>query len=620
MKKIAVIVAAGVGSRMGLDIPKQFVRIPIEYNGEIIEDKEVLTYTLEAFEKHNLIDEIVVVTLDEYREHVLKEANDNNITKLRKIVSGGSTVQESIRNGVFSLEGFAKDDDVIIIHDGVRPIVDADVLTDVINVCIEKGNSISTLPYNEQMCIVDGDDKSVTDKYIIRDNLRRVSTPQAYRFDDLDKSYHIAFEKKIGIYPPAYTNNMMIDLGYKLNIAMGSEKNIKLTTPDDITTFKSFKIREYEKRQQKNKNISLDYENNIISENIKDLLDIDEYREEVEKYSKYNIDWDLLRDKSILISGATGMIGKCLIDILMYKNANDNLNCKIIALGRNKEKALDRFERYFNNENFIFVESDINKRIDVDENHVDYILHAASSTHPLQYSNYPIETITANVIGTYNLLKLAVDKEAKRFLFASSVEVYGENKNDVERFDEKYLGYIDCNTLRAGYPESKRTGEALCQAFIKQKNIDAVIARLSRVFGPTMLMNDSKAASQFIKNSINNEDIVLKSEGLQEFSYSYVFDAVIGMMICLTKGKCGEAYNVSDEKFDIKLKDFAKACADASNKKVIFDLPSETEKAGYSTATKALLDSSKINELGYNPEDDFNSSLNKTIRILKKIN
>lgn len=349
------------------------------------------------------------------------------------------------------------------------------------------------------------------------------------------------------------------------------------------------------------------------------LLEIEEYKKQIEQYANYNIDWNLLKNKSFLISGATGMIGKCLIDIIMYKNENDNLNCTIIALGRNKEKASNRLGEYFNNNNFKFIESDINKSIDVEDEKIDYILHAASSTHPLQYSGDPIGTITANVMGTYNLLELGAQKNIDRFLFASSVEIYGENRGDIDKFDENYLGYINCNTLRAGYPESKRTGETLCQAFIKQKNMDVVIARLSRVFGPTMLMSDSKASSQFIKNGINEEDIVLKSEGLQNYSYSYVFDAVMGLLICLTKGKCGEAYNIADDKFDIKLKDFAKACADTVNKKVIFDLPDETERAGYSTATKALLNATKIKEIGYFVEQGFNDRIEDTIKILKKI-
>lgn len=347
------------------------------------------------------------------------------------------------------------------------------------------------------------------------------------------------------------------------------------------------------------------------------IIRIEEYKKDLKTYAD-KIDLSLLKNKTFLISGATGMIGKCLIDLIMYKNKNEKLNCKIIALGRNKKKALKRFNYYILNKNFRIIECDINKEIDIKDD-VDYILHAASSTHPLQYSSDPIGTITANVLGTYNLLTLGSEKNIDRFLFASSVEIYGENKGDTEKFDENYLGYIDCNTLRAGYPESKRTGEALCQAFIKQNSLDVVIARLSRIFGPTMLMSDSKASSQFIKNGINGEDIVLKSEGLQEYSYTYVFDAVMALLICLTKGVNGEAYNISDQKFDIKLKDFASICAGENGKKVIFDLPSKEESAGYSKATKAILDSTKINELGFNVETNIENRIKDTIKILKKV-
>lgn len=197
------------------------------------------------------------------------------------------------------------------------------------------------------------------------------------------------------------------------------------------------------------------------------INNVEEYVNTINKYSNYDINWNYLKNKTFLITGATGMIGKCLIDIIMNKNIKEDLNCTIIAVGRNKEKAKERLGMYFDNKNFMFVESDINKSINIDIDNIDYILHAASATHPLQYSSDPIGTITANVIGLYNLLELAKEKNNKRFIFASSVEIYGENRKDIEKFDENYLGYIDCNTLRAGYPESKRVGEALCQAYIK---------------------------------------------------------------------------------------------------------------------------------------------------------
>lgn len=350
------------------------------------------------------------------------------------------------------------------------------------------------------------------------------------------------------------------------------------------------------------------------------INEVELYNEEIKKYASKDIDWEKLRDKTFLITGATGLIGKFLIDVIMYKNDTDNLNCKIIALGRNESKAKERFANCFNSNLFKFYETDINETITIEEEKLDYILHAASSTHPLQYSNYPISTITANVIGTKNILDLAVKTNASRVLFASSVEIYGENRGDVDAFDESYLGYINCNTLRAGYPESKRTGEALCQAYIKEKGLDIVIPRLSRIFGPTILSTDSKALSQFINKAVNNEDIVLKSEGNQYFSYTYVGDAVTALLYTLFYGINGEAYNVSDTTYDITLKDLASTIAKQVGKEVIFDLPTEEERKGYSTATKAIMVSDKIKKLGWTVEESLDKTLNTTINILKQLN
>ena len=203
-------------------------------------DKPVLIYTLEGFQKHPQIDAIEVVCIDGWHDVLRAYAKQFNITKLKWIVSGGASGQESIRNGVFHLEGKASDDDIIVIHDGIRPLVDASVLTDVLLKAKEFGNAVTSMPYNEQIFIVDKDNETTTTRYIPRETLRRVSTPQAYRFDILDKRYHEAFEKKIGIYGSSYTNTMMVELGETLHFASGSDKNIKLTTKDDLELFKAY--------------------------------------------------------------------------------------------------------------------------------------------------------------------------------------------------------------------------------------------------------------------------------------------------------------------------------------------------------------------------------------------
>ena len=231
MSNIAIIIAGGSGHRMGQDIPKQFINIY---------DKPILIYTLEGFQKHPQIDAIEVVCIDGWHDVLRAYAKQFNITKLKWIVSGGSTGQESIRNGVYNLERYAKDNDIVVIHDGIRPLVDDSVLTDVLVKAAKFGNAVTSMPYNEQIFVIDENDSSVTTQYIPRETLRRVSTPQAYRFDILDQRYHEAFEKEIGIYGSSYTNTMMVELGETLHFAAGSDKNIKLTTKDDLELFKAY--------------------------------------------------------------------------------------------------------------------------------------------------------------------------------------------------------------------------------------------------------------------------------------------------------------------------------------------------------------------------------------------
>lgn len=234
---IAIIIAGGVGNRMGQNIPKQFINVY---------EKPILMYTLEGFQKHPMVDAIEVVCIEGWENVVWSYAKQYNIDKLKWITKGGASGQESIRNGVYNLEGKASTDDVIIIHDGIRPLVDAEVLTDVINKAQLLGNAVTSMPYNEQIFVVSKEDENTTTQFIPRETLRRVATPQAYQFGLLDEKYHEAFEKEIGIYGSHYTNTMMVELGVRLNFAAGSDKNIKLTTKDDLEIFKGYLARKKE--------------------------------------------------------------------------------------------------------------------------------------------------------------------------------------------------------------------------------------------------------------------------------------------------------------------------------------------------------------------------------------
>lgn len=341
------------------------------------------------------------------------------------------------------------------------------------------------------------------------------------------------------------------------------------------------------------------------------------YQSDIRNVTNLDIDWNRLYGKTLLITGATGMIASALIDILMCKNQNiqgrDGMH--IIAVSRNEEKARERFATYWNSEFFSYLSHDITKPLP-ELGDVDYILHAASNTHPRAYATDPIGTITANVEGTHQLLEYAANHHCKRFFSFSSVEIYGENRKDVENFDEHYLGYIDCNTMRAGYPESKRLGEALCNAYAVQKGQDFVIGRFSRVYGPTMLESDSKAIAQFIKKAAAGEDIVLKSAGTQIYSYTYVVDAAIAALYLLLYGKSGDAVNIADKNSAISLKDLAGILAEIAHTRVVFESPDELEQAGYTTATRATLDSEKLEKLGWTAQTDIREGLSKTVVCL----
>lgn len=344
------------------------------------------------------------------------------------------------------------------------------------------------------------------------------------------------------------------------------------------------------------------------------------YQEDVAYVADRELPWEKLKDSAVMLSGATGLIGSFLVDIIMYQNKNRGLNCKVYALGRNQGYAKERFAYCYNEKRFDFIAHDITgylKRKDIGK--VDYVIHLASNTHPVAYAADPIGTITTNIIGAQNMLEFAVEHNAKRCLFASSNEVYGENRGDVEKFDESYCGYIDPNTLRAGYPESKRCAEALCQAYIRQKGLDIVIPRLTRSYGPTLLQSDTKALSQFLHKAAAGEDIVLKSEGTQYYSYTYMADAVFGLLTVLLKGKCGEAYNIADDASDIMLKDLAAIVAGFANRKVVFEVPDSIESDGYSKATKARLESLKIRELGWQARYDIRGGLLRTMEIINDL-
>lgn len=346
------------------------------------------------------------------------------------------------------------------------------------------------------------------------------------------------------------------------------------------------------------------------------MLNSNLYKTNIEEFIDINRKYILkeLATKRFMISGAAGLIGSYLIDLLMMSNKLLGTRIVVYAIDKNKELLESRFSAY--KELITLYNLNVNTDVlpDVD---VDYVIHAASNTSPLDYGSKPVDTIKTNVLGADNMIQYSL-KHATRYLCCSSVEMYGINNGDTDEFNEDYSGYIDANSLRSCYPTAKRLSETLCNAYLKENpEWQFVIARIGRIYGPTVIEGDTKAPTQFIMDAVNNRDIVIKSSGTQEFSYGYVGDCVMGLLYILTKGENGAAYNIAYPK-KVMLKDFAQAAADACDCKLSTGSFTEAEKAGYSSVTKATMCMDKLIALGWEARYDIAEGIAKTIEIIKE--
>lgn len=349
------------------------------------------------------------------------------------------------------------------------------------------------------------------------------------------------------------------------------------------------------------------------------MLFIKNYKSELTDYVSCNKKlFSSFSDKSFFIIGAAGLIGSYIIDLIIVANELFNTNITVYAADKDAVLLNERFPDCYNNtvKKFVF---DINENV-IPVNYADYVIHAASNTSPTDYATKPVATMRTNIIGTDRLLSHFSCKNTKRFMFCSSVEAYGQNNGDVDEFTEDYSGYVNCNTLRAGYPSAKRASEALCNAYAEEnENFEFVIARIGRIYGPTVISGDAKAPTQFIMNAVKGEDIVLKSAGTQEFSYGYVGDCATAMLYILIKGENGNAYNIADPASRVLLRDFAQSCASAGGKKLVTGEPTAAEKAGYSKITKAVMNTDKLVSLGWEARFNVNDGVLRTVNYLKEL-
>lgn len=331
------------------------------------------------------------------------------------------------------------------------------------------------------------------------------------------------------------------------------------------------------------------------------------YREDIAKISADRLPWDYLSGKKILVTGASGMIGSCLVDALM---ARPEIDFHIYASGRDQERLKKKFSRYDGSEYFHTLNYDVTRPLDCD---VDFhvVFAGASVASPQLYSTDPVGVMKSNIMGVDNLLSYGVKHNLERFLYISSGEIYGEGNGS--EFDEEYSGYVNSMSVRSCYPSSKRAAETLCVSYGHQYGVDVRIARPCHIYGPSFTEKDIRVYAQFIRNVLNDNDIVLKSSGEQFRSWCYVVDCVSAMLYILLNGKKGEAYNIADEGSNISIKELADMVAFIGGKKVVFEIPDEVERKGYNVVTKSIFSTKKLNALGWSVSGKMIDKMRSTI-------
>ena len=337
-------------------------------------------------------------------------------------------------------------------------------------------------------------------------------------------------------------------------------------------------------------------------------------KEDLEAIIGENIPWEKLKGRTVLITGASGMIGIYMLQVLTLLNERYDYNIRVIAMLRNAKKLPKEVRE---REDVEIIVHDVTERLEVSGD-VHYVIHAASPASPLIMQNQPVETIAANTLGTFNTLRLAKEKKAEGYLFTSSREVYGQPNEGQEFFYEDTYGFVDQLNPRSCYSEGKKAAETMCVCYHDEYGLNVKLARLAHTYGPGMSIYDGRVQADFLKNVFHNEDIVLKSEGTAVRSYTYIGDAVAGLYRILLDSE-DMVYNIGNEEGKVSIRELAEIMVDIYPErglKLVFDIPEGGTK-GTAPYTVGILSSRKLRKIGWSPKYSVKEGFKRTLEYLE---
>lgn len=326
--------------------------------------------------------------------------------------------------------------------------------------------------------------------------------------------------------------------------------------------------------------------NSIFEEDIKNIIN--------------DFDMSVFDGKTILVTGATGLIGKLCVKSLL----NSGYNTQVIALVRDEEKAKNIFGE---SKRLTYLVQDINQRINTTRR-VDYIIHAASTTSSKDFVEKPVETIYTAINGSRNILEFAKNKRLEGMVYLSSLEIYGVNEK--ENIKEEDYGYIDILNPRSSYSESKKMVETMCISYGTEYGVPVKIARLAQTFGAGVSISDNRVFAQFAKAIINKENIILHTKGETKRNYCYTTDAVRGIFTILTKGENNNAYNVANENSYCSISEMAHLLENEYTK---VEYKIDEVNRGYNPTVKIALNTEKLNALGWEAKVDLKEMFDRLI-------